>query len=217
MKNTPELNERMFEAIEKGDLTALREALENGANPNKIGHLRTTPLMAAVTKNSAEAIKILVDYGAEPDLMPTNSSRYPVVKAAVEENKNLAFDALLEAGADRDITVADKGPDTSLFEFAAKCDNEHAFLQIAKSENLSTDLSCKLDDAIEAALRLNSTKILKTYLREKEIFEPIHDEEEYAECSKFILGRYPEIRAELEKEKLAETKSRESTDTEFGL
>jgi ankyrin repeat protein len=74
-----ELVHRMAEAAEEGDMTSLRCLLEAGLNPDvlELGRGATTAgpgyetnaLILAVSKNQLDAVRLLLEYGADPTLL----------------------------------------------------------------------------------------------------------------------------------------------------
>ena len=65
-----------FEMIRDGNLSGMREVLDDGFEVNKIylidGYLRETPLFYAMKKRNIDAVKILVKYGADVNFIDNN-------------------------------------------------------------------------------------------------------------------------------------------------
>ena len=81
----------------KGDLAALSQALDNGADPNLADSDGYNPLIFAVTNNHAGCVERLIEAGARPNCQ-TNTSRTPLNSAASTGNAAI-IRMLLAAGA----------------------------------------------------------------------------------------------------------------------
>lgn len=133
------------------DIRDVRELLELGADPNyrlgfvpneetyaRIGKLPpnkitfTTPVMTAVEKESPEALRALIEYGANVNLRPDEESMTPIQRLAYSTDffntdpkrkytMLKMFDMLVKAGAD--LSVVDEEGNT-LLHIAAKNDPE---------------------------------------------------------------------------------------------
>ncbi len=93
-------------AADPNKIVFLKTALENGADPNQYPQYNMTPLQIAISKNNIEAIKLLLEYGADinaknsPDIWtPLITICNRNVTFTTKENKKLII-FLLENGAD---------------------------------------------------------------------------------------------------------------------
>ncbi|WP_447926977.1 ankyrin repeat domain-containing protein [Vreelandella sp. EE27] len=110
----------LAEAAGRGDIEAMQQALEAGADPNAPGEDGMTPLFWSVTMEAnIEAFRYMLGQGGDPNLVvvdegkPGTSTIYLIYQAY--RNPNPAFiEAVLEAGADPDTEVHEQK--TLLFE-----------------------------------------------------------------------------------------------------
>ena len=84
----------------KGDLAALRRALDNGADPNLSDSDGYNPLIYAVCNNNADCVAQLIEAGADPNCQ-TNRARTPLNSAASSGYVEV-IRVLLAAGAQVD-------------------------------------------------------------------------------------------------------------------
>jgi ankyrin repeat protein len=121
-------------AARTGDVAALRTLAASGidldastATPRvfvfpDLDHIRWTALQHAVQKHQVEAVRVLLEWGADPDARP-NGSYTPLLIAAADRDPTIAR-LLLDAGADVDLSRkilsqdAPGGPLWHLFEHA---------------------------------------------------------------------------------------------------
>ncbi len=85
----------IHDAAKKGDVVALSQALESGANVNQSDG-RATPLYYAVTKEHVEAVRLLISRGADVNLDTTWGP--PIINAAWNCNAEI-LEALLSRDA----------------------------------------------------------------------------------------------------------------------
>ena len=91
------LSDQFYTAIRANDLTRLQAMLASGADPNvKEPRGGATPLMHAVSVGSAEAMKLLLDRGADPNIR--NSSQSTALMWAATDIRKVRL--LLDRGAD---------------------------------------------------------------------------------------------------------------------
>jgi hypothetical protein len=98
-------------AARKGDVAAIRTLAARGVDLNAssvtgrtfifpdIDHSRWTALQHAVQKQQAEAVRVLLELGAEPDATPPGSVATPLFIAASNNDRTMVK-LLLDAGAD---------------------------------------------------------------------------------------------------------------------
>ncbi len=105
-------------AIEANDLPAIRKAIENGADVNALGKDNMTPLLWAFPENHVHRMKILLEAGADPNVviksnlgvpymfMPGDSVTHMAARSAFEY-----FDLVFDHGADPQLPASmDRNP-----------------------------------------------------------------------------------------------------------
>lgn len=87
----------LFEAIERQDLAAIKQALSQTKDVNELGPGKTTPLIEAARRGLLEAVKLLLAAGAESEwrddeqetaLLKAAANGHPQVAALLEPNAN---------------------------------------------------------------------------------------------------------------------------------
>jgi len=63
----PNWNRRLLQAAENSDYEAALGALQHGASPNARGFYKMSPLLWAVSKHNLPLVKLLLDYGSDPN------------------------------------------------------------------------------------------------------------------------------------------------------
>jgi ankyrin repeat protein len=96
-----ELNGQVISAIGEGDVAALAAALEAGANPNAESSPGRPALFLASRRGNAEAVRLLIDAGADIEAETAESS---ILAAAAFEGHVEIIEELLDAGADINAT-----------------------------------------------------------------------------------------------------------------
>jgi ankyrin repeat protein len=103
-------------AARKGDVAAICTLAARGVDLNAssvtrhtfifpdIDHARWTALQHAVQKQQTEAVRVLLEWGAEPDATPPGSVATPLFIAASNNDRTMVK-LLLDAGADVNWTV----------------------------------------------------------------------------------------------------------------
>src|SRR5437764_972514 len=103
-------------AARKGDVAAIRTLAARGVDLNAssvtgrafifpdIDHARWTALQHAVGKHQAEAVRVLLEWGAEPDATEPGSVATPLFIAASNDDRTMVK-LLLDGGADVNWTV----------------------------------------------------------------------------------------------------------------
>ncbi len=99
----PNWNRRLLQAAENSEYDAALVALQHGALPNARGFFKMSPLLWAVSKHNLPLVKLLLDYGADPN-QPKKDGVAPILLATVfpppdVDDLSIA-DLLVERGAD---------------------------------------------------------------------------------------------------------------------
>lgn len=112
----------LFSAIDQDDGERIKDLIKEGANPNELGVLGTTPAMYAVANYKKEALKALLDNGADVALRDTEGDNAVTlaVETYVKDSEILAL--VLEAGGDPDTRRADDDPVIIRFINDRNCD-----------------------------------------------------------------------------------------------
>jgi cytohesin len=87
----------MFMAIQRNDVTALKELLAKGEDPNAVRAGRGTPLSMAVSSGKAAVARALLEGGADPNGQVGST---PVLHFAVMRGREELIRALIDHGAD---------------------------------------------------------------------------------------------------------------------
>lgn len=89
----------LIDAVESGDVAAVKAELARGPDVNQLGAGRSTPLIIAAGRGSLELVKLLLDAGAEPGWRD-DTDETALLKAAA--NGHLEVARLLSPHADDD-------------------------------------------------------------------------------------------------------------------
>ena len=111
-----ELDERVIKAIGEGDTADLAAALEEGADPNAESSPGRPALFLAVSRENAQAARLLIDAGADVNADTVDGSI--LVRAAHEGHQEIV-EMLLDTGADINATGRSWTPDDSALYAAA--------------------------------------------------------------------------------------------------
>jgi len=99
----PNWNRRLLQAAENSEYEAALVALKQGASPNTRGFFKMSPLLWGVSKHNLPLVKLLLDYGADPN-QPKKDGVTPVFLATVfpppDVNELSIANLLVERGAD---------------------------------------------------------------------------------------------------------------------
>jgi ankyrin repeat protein len=96
-------DEELLEASERGDLTAVGQALHAGADVDAVGFSGNTPLILASMGRHLDVVRRLLEAGASVDA-PGNSRRTALMEATLRGGVDV-MRALLDAGADVNLTA----------------------------------------------------------------------------------------------------------------
>lgn len=90
---------RFHQVVAEGNLEELRATLSNGADVNAPGHVGMTALMVAIGSKDLARIKLLIRYGADPEL--TDDFNHTALRHAVDADFADGVQFLLSLGVDR--------------------------------------------------------------------------------------------------------------------
>lgn len=119
--NQDELDSNLIKAAREADAPMMRRLLEKGADPDAIDAQSPrgeTPLIYAVLQNRTDIVKILFDYGADPDA-PGEEERTPLFYATALGNHDMIR---LLVKNDADINMRDKTGSTPVMLAAINAD-----------------------------------------------------------------------------------------------
>jgi outer membrane protein assembly factor BamB len=106
---SPSLNDQLLDAAGRGDAAAVTALLAKGADVNAGNTHRATPLFIAAEQLHPDVVKILLDHGADPNLMDLEKGRSPLKNASVPGSGARAK----QASADIIMLLLAKGAGTS--------------------------------------------------------------------------------------------------------
>jgi ankyrin repeat protein len=161
--NGADLNEDLLAATRKGDLTAVKSLLDQGASVNAKSPYGSTPLFFACDRGHTEIIKLLIERGADVNVEDTfyhataltwamQKKRAPIVKLLLDKGAKSPAIVLASAAQDNNAELAkialDKGgiDKKTLSDSLAATKNPEisAMLKAAGAEPIKT---IQLDDA----------------------------------------------------------------------
>lgn len=88
-------------AVEKGDLKGFEASLKLGADPNYGDPNKSSLMEEAIERKQTDMVRLLLEYGADPNRDPGRNNRTPLEQAAYRGTPEMVK-LLLEAGADPD-------------------------------------------------------------------------------------------------------------------
>ncbi|MBK5112733.1 MAG: ankyrin repeat domain-containing protein [Candidatus Heimdallarchaeota archaeon] len=163
---------KLFEAVYKGDLAAIKEALESGANINAFDGLGLSVLRWAVRRNQLEIVEFLLENGAE--INAVSDYNWTALMEACMNGLTPIVRFLLEKGADVNIKTTVNG--TAIY-FAANdgyVDVVKLLLEYGADPAIEVEISYMHDDytqtAIQAAYQnghIEIVQLLKKYFKKK--------------------------------------------------
>ncbi|MBA64001.1 MAG: hypothetical protein CMJ76_16725 [Planctomycetaceae bacterium] len=119
---------RLFFAIESHDETSLRTILDDGISPDSRHRLGYTALNATVYANAPALTKLLLEYGADPNLASLEGDRNTPFHEAAFWGQSDIFRLLLDEGADLSLTNT-KGASATLLA-TVDVNLAHGFAQL---------------------------------------------------------------------------------------
>jgi ankyrin repeat protein len=152
LENPSELDSRVIEAVGVGDVDALAAALEKGADPNAESSPGRPALYLAARRGNAEAVRLLIDAGADLEAETAESS---ILAGAAFEGHREVVEILLNAGTDINTTGAAFGRGGSaLYSAVVNLQPEVAKLLIERGADVNQpDLEFGETPLIPAAAR----------------------------------------------------------------
>lgn len=93
-KSTKELEQTLYQAIEREDISTIRKALEDGADPqlsklDRANTMKTIPLGRAIEAANPEIVRALLEYSANPDLVNAFKHGRGSIRFAVKMSNNI--------------------------------------------------------------------------------------------------------------------------------
>lgn len=126
----------LLDAIAKNDVTSVCDLLMAGVDSNSVVDDEVSALGMAAARRHSKLVQILLEFGADPNLVPTNSIFTPLLVAAYNGDVQTA-ELLLDHGAD----IRLKGSQGDLAACTAAQRNNHEFLKLLHS--VGADLSIR--------------------------------------------------------------------------
>jgi len=127
-------DQSLFEAAEKGDVAAIAQLLNAGANVNCTIPGDGSPLIAAARNGHLAAVQLLLDRGADPNL-PVRGDGNPLIMAAREGHTEVVA-LLLNRGAAVDQIVPDD--ENALIQASGEGQLPVVKLLVARGANVNT-------------------------------------------------------------------------------
>lgn len=173
-------NTQLFEAIAAGDKTTVAEAIQLGANVNQSTAWGVTPLGWAIERGKIEVVPLLLDAGADANVL--NRQGESPLDLAIKEYEDLALAQLL-IQKNADINRQDEEDGSTLLMWAVE-NNKPAIVSFLLNNNANTNLEdnfgeTALDIAkkygyttiislLESAIRTRQKEVAKVLIEEKE-------------------------------------------------
>lgn len=169
------MNKKLFEAAKRGDCAQINYWLDQGADIEykNADWLGASPLFAAVSGGSEEAVSLLIARGA--NVNATNQQGWPPLRMACERLSTSMITILLSAGATFEsecVAIAERQSAPSeykskvllLLKFAASLDaiHRHYFLPIIYSQLSEEDIQGQKRKLLSAFLHANEPLIKET-------------------------------------------------------
>lgn len=118
----------LLDAIAKNDITSVCVLLMSGVDPNSVVDEEVSALGMAAARTHSHLVQVLLEFGANPNLLPTNSIYTPLLVTAYNGDVQTA-ELLLDHGADTSL----KGSQGDLAVCTAAQRNNYEFLKLLYS------------------------------------------------------------------------------------
>ena len=169
----------LFFALEKGDIELVAQMLSFGVDPDARDENDLTPLISVATRSkyqkrkqeiAAEAAKLLLTHGANPDLT-TSHGETALHRAAGTGSTEVAI-TLIEAGAD--INMSTENGQTPLLAAVQKKHNNiaQALLAAGADPNKRIDASSNSIYPLKAAARNNNPEMIRKLFEAGAVIDP---------------------------------------------
>lgn len=135
-------------AIETNDLPAIRRAIEQGADVNALGKDNMTPLLWAFPENHVERMKILLEAGADPNVIVTSDLGVPGLFVGGDSVSHMAARSVFEYFD----LVFDHGGDP---ELPGWIDHNPAIFSIIKAGILTEEKKKRIAKLIDSGFDIN--------------------------------------------------------------
>lgn len=123
------IDQELFSAAERGDLSTALKVLGDGAAPNAWNEFGENPLHTAAFMGQAPMVDLLLRFGADPNAKDRQKSETPLHLAAAHGDEDTCH-ALISAGSD--ITAKDARGQTPLHAAAAQGRSDICSLLVEK-------------------------------------------------------------------------------------
>jgi hypothetical protein len=137
------LDRALYEAAEDGDIEAIDQLLQAGANVNAAIDGDGSPLIAAARRGHLNAVKHLLDRGADPNLAVPGDGA-PLL-AAAREGRTAIIALLLDRRANIELIVP--GDENALIQASANGNLDAVKLLVARGANVNARTWADRDDS----------------------------------------------------------------------
>ncbi|MEN8133121.1 MAG: ankyrin repeat domain-containing protein [Pseudomonadota bacterium] len=156
-----ELNQKLYEAVNYHDTSAVSSLLAKGANPNSVYRTGYTPLMRAVEIKQAEIVRQLLGGGADPNHRDRDGRTIP--ELAIEAGSAEIAEALLEGGADFNVKDI-YGNSMVLRTVESGSESMHEMVAVMGRHGVNMNLGTLSHTPLYYAVEQNSTKLVRLLL-----------------------------------------------------
>lgn len=149
-----ELNDQMFEAVRKGDATAVAALLDKGADVNAKFRYGSTALFKAAERGHVEVVKLLLDRGVDVSVKDTfygatamtwamDNKHYEVVKLLLAKQADAVEDVLMSGATEGELSLVQAALDRG----GAKPETLTAALALASDDPKNAEIVAVLKKA----------------------------------------------------------------------